>query len=83
MDFLFPLVGVLIMLLRICEPFVYKKLKRQLQQLFFKDKYKAQKIDYSKDSLNSFLNSALNIEFVSLILQGVTNTMDSQIRIGT
>lgn len=38
-------------------------------------KYK--KVKFQKDELCSFLNSAMNIEFVYLILLGITNFMES------
>lgn len=43
---------------------------------FFRCKVKhTRKIKYSGESLDSFLNSSLNVEFVTLILKGVTKQM--------
>lgn len=40
-------------------------------------KKKRKKYDYSQDALDSFLNSAMNIEMVYLILLGISNFMES------
>lgn len=40
-------------------------------------KKKRKKYDYSQDTLDSFLNSAMNIEMVYLILLGISNFMES------
>ena len=39
---------------------------------------KSKKQKFRKEGLNSFLNSAMNIEFVYLILLGVNNFMENQ-----
>jgi hypothetical protein len=69
--------GIPIVLLRICEPFVFEELLLQLSKLSCQKTVKIRRtVQYSKESLDSFLNSAINIEFVSLILQGVISSMD-------
>jgi hypothetical protein len=66
------LAGILASLIRLCEPFVWNALKAQMR-------CKAQKkAKYSTDSLNSFVNSAMNVEFVCLILVGVCTFMKEQ-----
>jgi len=40
------------------------------------EKSEGRSFKYNTDSLNSFINSAINIEYVYLILTGVKNFMD-------
>ena len=58
---------------RILEPYVFQVVKKDILCCFYKKK--AKKYKYSTQSLNSFLNSAMNIEYVSLILLGINNFM--------
>lgn len=61
--------GIPIVFLRICEPYVFEELLRQTNRIFCQNRLQlTRKVQYSKESLDSFLNSAINIEFVSLIL---------------
>lgn len=53
---------------RLSDPYIWKELKRVL-------KCRKQKSKYSSAPLSSFLNSAMNIEFVYLILNGVNLVM--------
>lgn len=80
MNIIFLLSGVPIIFLRLCEPFVLQELKKVCRRQILRDKgYQGNNVQYSKESLDTFLNSALNIEFVTLIIQGVTNVMDLEI----
>jgi hypothetical protein len=57
-------------IIRIREPFIWRNVfKYRICKLCVKDTYVA------KDSLNSFVNSAINVEYVYLILVGVNNFM--------
>ena len=53
---------------RLTDPYIWKEFKRVL-------KCKKEKAKYSSAPLSSFLNSAINIEFVYLILNGVNVVM--------
>ena len=61
---------MLAMFVRIREPFVWSKIKSMLG---FKLK---KKNGFNQLSLNSFVNSAMNVEFVCLILIGVKNYLE-------
>lgn len=75
-------------ILRVSDPFVYKELFYQFSiYLWSKQsqdkslaitsikKQKRKKVDLSKESLCSFLNSSLNVEYVYLILVGIQKFM--------
>ena len=73
----FAIVGVPIAMLRLSEPYV----KQVFAETFCSSKLQQsmisqQRVRYSSDSLDSFLNSAMNIEFVYLIILGVDSCMD-------
>lgn len=51
--------------------------EQEVGQKTDKQKNKRKKYDYSQDTLDSFLNSAMNIEMVYLILLGISNFMES------
>ena len=54
--------------MRIFEPLVWDVLK----EMFTKKKAS---LRFSSLSLNSFINSAMNVEFVCLVLEGIRNCM--------
>ena len=59
--------SIVIMLNRLLEPYVMQTLKENLNIKNSKNKHK-----YADESLDSFLNSALNVDYVYLILCSVT-----------
>jgi hypothetical protein len=63
--------GIPLSLVYLLEPYVFQVFISSIQC----NKLKNKKINkkYSAKSLNSFLNAAMNIEFVSMILLGVNN----------
>lgn len=74
-EYLFNTVGVLIALVRLLEPFVFSTLVEAVRKLCPVGKYHSKTL-YSKQALCSFVNSAMNIEYVYLILVGVNQFMD-------
>lgn len=73
---LYFLSGAPVSLLRLFEPYVLQELKNVMNRYLCCSKKKENtKIKYSKESLDSFLNSALNFEFVSIILFAVNKHM--------
>lgn len=79
--------GFLMAIIRISDPFVYKELQYQFSLLINKkkdrslsnnEKKKKRKVDLSKESLCSFLNSSLNVEYVYLILVGIQKFMGEE-----
>ena len=73
--------GVLIAVIRVSEPYVWTNLKADLIQLFTCNR-KGKTIErakFSKESLDSFLNSAMNIEYVYLILMGITTYLEQRL----
>lgn len=71
--------GIFLAAIRIVEPYVLKNFK---QDMLCKRRSKIVRLDlnkmqFSKESLCSFLNSAVNIEFVYLILVGINKFMDN------
>ena len=73
--------GVGIAFLRLREPYIFNELLRVCR---IKRKRQRDKLgdNYSEESLNSFLNSAYNIEFVSVILKGMNKHMKNLARKG-
>jgi hypothetical protein len=59
------------MVVRVREPFVWNT----FQRLFRCKKRKTSRLHYSSLSLNSFINSAMNVEFVCLMITGVRNCL--------
>jgi hypothetical protein len=66
---IFCLISLLALIVRLSEPLVWKNLTQKLCCR------KKKRVSFSSSSLNSFVNSAMNIEFVCLILSGVTECM--------
>jgi hypothetical protein len=66
--------GVLIAILRLTEPVVFEEFKKMFA--FWRKKESSEK--FASSALCSFLNSAMNIELVSVVIIGVTNFMDLQ-----
>lgn len=76
----FVLSGITIFFLTICEPLVYMEIEKSARRIFKinskrRRKQRKNKTSFSGQSLEHFLNSAINVEFVSIILQGVTKMM--------
>jgi hypothetical protein len=71
----------LMLILRISEPFIYQNLKTDLDRILNCCKSKKEILKhkkYSSEPLCAFTNSAMNIEFVYLILVGINNFMEIQ-----
>jgi hypothetical protein len=58
------------MVVRVREPFVWNTFQR-----LFRCKKRKTRLHYSSLSLNSFINSAMNVEFVCLMITGVRNCL--------
>lgn len=67
---LYKTVGIVIFYIRLCEPYILSKIKNLWGSKLRKRE------NFTKESLDSFLYSALNIEFVYIILLGINNYMD-------
>ena len=65
---------LLVALARLFEPFVMQL----LLQLYCPCLKAGSKIKYNSESLCSFLNSAINIEYVYLILSGINKHLESK-----
>jgi len=77
------MIGIPLALVRFLEPFVLQefiasfwKTLRSLRCQ--KEKKKRKRVRYSHEPLCAFVNSAMNIEFVYLILLGINNFMDNR-----
>ena len=68
-DLIIIVASIFSILVRACEPYVWNTFKSM-----FGCK-KQSELKFKSLSLNSFINSAMNIEFVCLILNGVSNFM--------
>lgn len=69
--------GLFLAMIRLSEPYVWKHFGQDMKHLF-KRKSNQQKVKFSSEPLCAFANSAMNIEFVYLILLGINNFMDSR-----
>ena len=56
-DTLFVIIGPLIIYLRLSEPYVLQELRYQFKRCFCRRSKRSNKIKYSAESLDSFLNS--------------------------
>lgn len=63
----FALFGVFLGVVRISEPFIWTNIKADFSLMCCKNK-KTERAKFSKQSLDSFLNSAMNIEYVYVLL---------------
>lgn len=69
-------IGVAMTITRLSEPYVWTNLKADLSKWFNCKREKVKRAKYSKESLDSFLNSAMNIEYVFLVLKGINFMLD-------
>lgn len=72
---LFELVGLPLALIRMWEPYVRESFKQDFMRCC-RSKKKS-KLKYKSMSLNLFLNSAINIELVYIILSRITNFLEN------
>lgn len=63
--------GIPLAFSRLIDPFLFKVLRKSFCGKRKKDGKTEGKLEYFDESLLSFLNSALNVEFVYLILLGI------------
>lgn len=57
---------------RLSEPFVWYAIVDDLKSMLrCRKQSSTNKLKYSKESLNSFINSAMNIEYVFIVLTGI------------
>ena len=70
-------VGICLALLRFLEPYVFQRFLRDLRKFFGCSISGKQK--FYKESLDSFLKSAMNLEYVYLILLGISRSLDTQL----
>jgi hypothetical protein len=65
--------------IRLAEPYVWTNFKADLRKLCkCKKKGEQKRAKFSKESLDSFLNSAMNIEYVYLLLLGINFTLSNE-----
>lgn len=69
--------GILLAMIRLSEPYVWNHFKQDIKYLFNRES-STSKQKFSSEPLCAFANSAMNIEFVYLILLGINNFMDSR-----
>ena len=82
-DILADSLGIFLALVRLMEPFVMREFMCKAKKLWSwltcrKHRFKEFKLKYSEEPLCSFVNSAMNIEYVSVILLGITNLMENR-----
>ena len=65
-------------IIRLSEPYVWNHFKQDVKYLFSRKLDGAAKQKFSSKPLCAFANSAMNIEFVYLILLGINNFLDSR-----
>lgn len=84
-DYVFQFVGIALALVRMTEPYFWRHMVSDFKNLFrrifcflcSKPDNESKKQRYSNEPLCAFANSAMNIEFVYLILLGVNNFMSN------
>lgn len=64
--------GLLIFVIRVSEPYVLNQIKADLIRCFCCKTTKQRKMKFQNESLSSFLNSAFNVEYVYLLLLGIS-----------
>ena len=72
--------GIFLAAIRLLEPYVMINFKKDIsfrRTETISKRIDSNKVQFSKESLCSFLNSAVNIEFVYLILVGINKFMDN------
>ena len=67
--------GIPIAILRLREPYVFEELKFKILSCLRIKPKSTKRLKYSKESLDTFLNSTMNVNYVSTILIGITNKM--------
>mmetsp|Transcript_29301 Transcript_29301/g.44130 ORF Transcript_29301/g.44130 Transcript_29301/m.44130 type:complete len:111 (+) Transcript_29301:1152-1484(+) len=92
-DLIFDMIGIPLAFIRFLEPFVFQEFKADLKRACScigntlrcrrhddedDEKKPKKKVKYSNEPLCAFANSAMNIEFVYLILLGINNFMDNR-----
>ena len=65
--------GMILAYIRLGEPYVWQSLK----QTICGKNHIEKRVKFSEESLNSFLNSALNIEHVYIILTGINKHLEN------
>ena len=66
-------------MVRFFEPFVFSTFTEDFEKYILRRKQvKSKRLKFSKESLDSFLNSAMNIEYVYLILLGINTYIEQQ-----
>jgi len=70
--------GVSFAIIRIVEPYVWDNFKEFLKDIFYLNVGAKGKRKFTKESLDSFLKSAMNIEYVYLILLGINQTNERE-----
>lgn len=70
--------GVLLALIRLCEPVIWTNLKADISSWCRCCCKQPKRSSYAKETLDSFLNSAMNIEYVYLLLVGISTYYDTQ-----
>ena len=68
-ELVFAPFGIILAIIRMAEPFVWKTFKTEIQKALKSLKSRNQK--FENESLDSFLNSCMNIEYVYLLLVGI------------
>ena len=67
--------GICLAFVRLIEPYVWQTFKAEVVRLLNIETKKT-KVKFEAESLDSFLNSAMNIEFVYLILLGISCSVE-------
>ena len=75
LGFLYYVCGLMLAVVRFREPYVWTKFTNSFKKLCCKKKRNKEHL-FANESLCSFINSAMNIEFVYLILIGINNHME-------
>ena len=88
-DLIFDSIGIPLAFVRFLEPFVLQEFKADMGRFFRyignllgmrREAKKRKRVSFANEPLCSFVNSAMNIEFVYLILLSINNFMDNRAR---